>query len=350
MPKVIDIHWRTIRRPMRMAFTTALGSKREAVSVLVRARLAGGATGLGEVPTSFVLPEETAPAIRRTLRDLAGLLCGRDANDALADLPTLRQRFPARAMTFSGLEVALLRAELASRGVREFAHWGGRLPAIRSDITIFFTPQPRPLRQWIDLAIDSGFDTFKVKTSGQVDADVAFLRRVREHLARRLERFTLRLDGNQGYTARSLERMFARLDRAGIDYELFEQPLAKDDYAGMKQAARLAPRPIILDETVFRLQDLRRAIDDGLGQGVNVKIAKSGPREAKALLALARRAGLRTMIGCMSETMVGLSAGILLAAGAGGVEYVDLDSIHFFPHRRRYGPIEIAGAEYRIHD
>ena len=206
-----------------------------------------------------------------------------------------------------------------------------------------------PLQQWIDQAVDGGFDTFKVKTSGKVDADVAFLRSVRERLARRLERFTLRLDGNQGYTARSLERMFALLDRAGIDYELFEQPLAKDDYAGMKRIARSAPRPILLDETVFVRADLQRAIDEGLGHGVNVKLAKSGPREAEALLALARRAGLRTMIGCMSETMVGLSAGILLAAGAGGVDYVDLDSIHFFPHRRRYGPIEIAAAEYRIH-
>jgi len=350
MPKLIDIHARTIRRPMRMAFTTALGSKREAVSVLVRADLAGGASGLGEVPTSFVLPDETAPAIRRTLREAADLLRGRDVKDALSDLSTLRQRVPARAMTFSGLEVALLRAELHSRGVSEWTHWGGKLKTIRSDITIFFTPDPQPLQQWIDQAVDGGFDTFKVKTSGKVDADVAFLRSVRERLARRLERFTLRLDGNQGYTARSLERMFARLDRAGIDYELFEQPLAKDDYAGMKRIARSAPRPILLDETVFVRADLQRAIDEGLGHGVNVKLAKSGPREAEALLALARRAGLRTMIGCMSETMVGLSAGILLAAGAGGVDYVDLDSIHFFPHRRRYGPIEIAAAEYRIHD
>lgn len=350
MPKILDICARTIRRPMRMAFTTALGSKREAVSVLVRVRLEGGSAGLGEVPTSFVLPEETVPAIRHTLREAAGLLAGQEASEALAALPRLRRRFPGRAMTLAGLEVAMLRAELASRGASEWAHWGGKLKTIRSDITIFFTPEPQPLQQWIDHAVNNGFETFKVKTSGKVDADVAFLRMVREFLGRRLERFTLRLDGNQGYTARTLERMFSQLDRAGIDYELFEQPLAKDDYAGMKQAARSAPRPIVLDETIFVRADLQRVIDERLGHGVNVKLAKSGPREATALLALARRAGLRTMVGCMSETIVGLSAGILLAGGTGGVDYVDLDSIHFFSHRRRYGPIEIAGPEYRIHD
>ena len=350
MPKIVDIRARTIRRPMRMAFTTALGSKREAVSVLVRVRLEDGSTGLGEAPTSFVLPDETVPVIRRTLRESTRLIRGRDAGEALADLPRLRRRFAACPMTLSGLEVALTRAELASRGVGEFAHWGGRRREVRSDITIFFTPDGRPLQRWIDQAVGGGFDTFKVKTSGQVEADVAFLKAVRERLGRRLERFTLRLDGNQGYTAARLERMFARLDRAGIDYELFEQPLAKDDFAGMRRIARVAPRPIVLDETVFGRQDLRRVIDEDLGGGVNVKIAKSGPREALALLRMARRAGLRTMIGCMSETMVGLSAGILLAGGAGGFDYIDLDSIHFFPHRRRYGPIEIAGPEYRVHD
>jgi hypothetical protein len=50
----------------------------------------------------------------------------------------------------------------------------------------------------------------------------------------------------------------------------------------------------------------------------------------------------------MVETMVGLSAAISFAAGKGGIDYIDLDSVHFLRHRRRYGAITIEGPRYRF--
>jgi L-alanine-DL-glutamate epimerase-like enolase superfamily enzyme len=105
--------------------------------------------------------------------------------------------------------------------------------------------------------------------------------------------------------------------------------------------------PIVLDETVFSPDDCRRAIDLRLGQGVNIKIAKSGIAGSADILRLARRAGLRLMIGCMTETMVGLSAGLCLAGGTGAFDYVDLDSVHFLHHRARRGDgIAVDGKMY----
>ena len=54
------------------------------------------------------------------------------------------------------------------------------------------------------------------------------------------------------------------------------------------------------------------------------------------------------MMGCMTETMVGLSAGINLAAGTSGFDYIDLDAIHFLHHRKLYGTIDILGARYAM--
>ena len=48
---------------MRTVFTTALGSKNVASSVIVEVLLRDGQRGIGEVPTSFVLPHETLDAI-----------------------------------------------------------------------------------------------------------------------------------------------------------------------------------------------------------------------------------------------------------------------------------------------
>ena len=54
------------------------------------------------------------------------------------------------------------------------------------------------------------------------------------------------------------------------------------------------------------------------------------------------------MIGCMTETMVGLSAGIYMAAGTAAFDYVDLDAAHLLFGARRYGDIAIAGRRYLI--
>jgi L-alanine-DL-glutamate epimerase-like enolase superfamily enzyme len=106
--------------------------------------------------------------------------------------------------------------------------------------------------------------------------------------------------------------------------------------------------PVILDETVLDAEACRRIIDERLGDGVNIKIAKSGIAESAAILNCARAGGLKLMIGCMTETMVGLSAGIYMAAGTAAFEYVDLDAAHLLFNTRRYGDIEIAGRRYLI--
>jgi hypothetical protein len=52
------------------------------------------------------------------------------------------------------------------------------------------------------------------------------------------------------------------------------------------------------------------------------------------------------MIGCMTETMTGLSAAIHCAMGTGVFDYIDMDSIHFLYHRKQYDTISIDGSAY----
>ena len=346
MSRVRHIHYRQITRPTRTVFATSLGSKSAIVSILVQATLDDGASGLGEVPTSFSFPLETPQAIKRVLTEARSVMRGVAIEDYPGALAKLRESHPAFHMTLSGLESALFRASLASDGRSEFAHWGGRSRRLKTDITIPFAPRGASPDSWLDRAADKGFKTFKIKVSGDVETDLDFLRRVSAQLRAKVGEFTIRLDGNQGYTAATYRRMLDGLSKAKIAIELFEQPLRWDDYAGLKRIRGCADIPVILDETVFDADACRRVIDEGLGDGVNIKIAKSGIAGSAAICELARTAGLKLMIGCMTETMVGLSAGIYFAAGTGAFDYVDLDGVHFLFARRRYGPIVIAGDEY----
>jgi L-alanine-DL-glutamate epimerase-like enolase superfamily enzyme len=348
MSTIAKALFRRVRRPMKTLFATSLGHKSVATSVLVDVILADGVAGRGEVPTSFVMPHETADAIAAVLRAVRTDLLGAPIDDYPQLLASLRQRHEAFHMTLAGLETALMRAWLARHGTSERAYFGTVLQRFQTDITIPLLPRREDLADWIARATRVGFGVYKVKVSGQVQRDIRFIQDVRLLLSEKMEHFTLRLDGNQGYTAKTYLDMVRRLEAEKIDVEVFEQPLAKDDYQGLRRIRRRGSIPVILDETVFSLADCRRVIDDDLADGINIKIAKSGLSQAAEILKAARSAGLKLMIGCMTETMVGLSAGIHLAAGTGAFDYVDLDSIHLMHHARRYGDIGIEGKEYVI--
>jgi len=346
-PVILRLRRRHLERPLLTPFATALGRKSRLHSVLVSVELEGGAGGLGEVPTSFAFPAETPAAIDGLLARAAGALPGLPLEAAGQALARLRAEAPSLRMTLAGLEVALFRARLASGGEDELAAWGGASRELETDLTIPFAPGDPAVAAWTLRGIRAGFTCFKIKIGGDPETDLAFLGAVQAQLEARLERFQLRLDGNQSYDGRRLRVLLRGLERSRAPVELLEQPLPRGERRGLRRLRGRLPFPVILDESVLDPDEGRRAIDEELADGINIKIAKSGIAGARELVALARQAGLRLMIGCMTETMVGLSAGIALAAGTGAFHYVDLDGVHFLRHRRQEGPVLIEGPRYR---
>ncbi len=70
--------------------------------------------------------------------------------------------------------------------------------------------------------------------------------------------------------------------------------------------------------------------------------------ESAAILAIAKKHGLKLMIGCMTETMIGMSAAIYLAAGSDTFDYIDLDGIFLLYHKNRFRDISIQGTCFII--
>jgi L-alanine-DL-glutamate epimerase-like enolase superfamily enzyme len=330
---------------MRTTFSTARGSKTCATSVIIHVVCDDGSTGIGEVPTSFVVPQETTDAIKKIIHQSKEMLCGQQIAEWTALTDALQNRFPDFHMTCSGLETALFRAYLASAGSDEKTWWGGKLDTIESDITVPFVPDIKISKPWIQRAIRSGFDIYKVKVSGHVKQDAAFVRSIAEILSESERPYTIRLDGNQGFTCDSALELLDRLDD---EIELFEQPLKFDDYQGMRRLCQKAPLLIIADETVFTTEDCQRVIEHRLAHGINIKIAKSGITQSQRIIEMAKKAKLKLMIGCMTETMTGLSTAIYCAAGSGAFDYIDLDSVHFLHHRKQYQDITIDGSSYHL--
>ena len=108
---------------------------------------------------------------------------------------------------------------------------------------------------------------------------------------------------------------------AGLGVEFMEQPLAKDDLDGMKAVYQHSHLPVIADESCITEADVEKC--KGLFHGINVKLMKAGGiTPALRMLAEARSYGMKTMVGCMTESSVGISA---IAHIAPLLDYVDMD-------------------------
>ena len=127
-------------------------------------------------------------------------------------------------------------------------------------------------------------------------------------------------DVNQGWKDRSQALdMLQWLKDRGVAF--VEQPMPKENVADNAWLTERSPLPILGDEAVQRLVDVKKAAS--VYSGINVKLMKStGMREAHRMITTARALGLKVLLGCMTETSCGISAAAHLSPL---VDWADLD-------------------------
>jgi L-Ala-D/L-Glu epimerase len=129
----------------------------------------------------------------------------------------------------------------------------------------------------------------------------------------------IRIDANAAWKKEeALEKIIA-FRQLGV--ELVEQPLAKDDWEGMKWLYERSPLPLFADESCVFEKDVERCHQHF--HGINIKLTKcSGITPALRMISKARELEMKIMIGCMNETTVGSAA---IAHLAPLVDFIDMD-------------------------
>jgi len=159
----------------------------------------------------------------------------------------------------------------------------------------------------------SAYPFLKIKLG--TDDDHQIIQAVRD-----MSHQALYVDVNQGWKDRSLAlENISWLKEQGV--VMVEQPMPVDMEDDMAWLKSKSPLPIVGDEGVQRLKDVERA--DNFYHGINIKLMKStGLNEGLKMANLARKKGLKIMLGCMSETSCAISAAYHLGSFA---DWVDLD-------------------------
>src|SRR6478672_10574457 len=153
---------------------------------------------------------------------------------------------------------------------------------------------------------------YKIKLG--TDKDIEIIEQLRKHTDA-----IFRIDANAAWKKEdALEKINAFKD---LGVEFIEQPLAKDDWEGMKWLYERSALPLYADEACVIESDVEKCA--GYFHGINIKLTKcSGITPALRMIKKARELNMKVMVGCMNESTVGAAA---IAHLLPLIDYADMD-------------------------
>ncbi|KAG5057933.1 hypothetical protein JHK86_012929 [Glycine max] len=348
----VDVHRaenRPLNVPLIAPFTIATSRLDKVENVAIRVELSNGAVGWGEAPIlPFVTAEDQTTAMAKAseacafLRKCPALTLGSMLGEIAGILPG-HQFASARA----GIEMAIIDAVANSIRVPLWRLFGGASNTITTDITIPIV-SPAEAAELASKYYKEGFKTLKLKVGKNLNADIEVLQAIR--VAHPKCQFIL--DANEGYNSEEAVDVLEKLHDMGLTPVLFEQPVHRDDWDGLRYVGNIARErygvSVAADESCRSIIDVYKIVEGNVLDVINIKLAKVGVMGALEIIEKAKAAGLDLMIGGMVETRLAMGFAGQLAAGLGCFKFIDLDTPLLLSDDPVLEGYEVSGATYKF--
>jgi L-Ala-D/L-Glu epimerase len=335
------VKYTTIQSPFRHPFTISKGTKTHQPALLTRLTF-NGVDGYGEAPaiTYYNIPLEKMVS---DLEQKKMLVEKYAFNGVERYWHYLHHLFPQNNFLVCALDIACwdMFGKLNNKPLYQL--WNSdikKLPV--TDYTIGIDAIDKMVAKMQEMQ----WPVYKIKL-GTVN-DIEIIEALRRHT-----NAPLRIDANAAWQKEeALEKINVFKD---MNIEFIEQPLAKDDWEGMRWLYNQSALPLIADESCVYENDVEKCRN--YFHGINIKLTKCGGiTPAMRMIAQAKNFGMKTMLGCMNESTIGTAA---IAHLAPMVDFIDADGplllnedvatgLHY-----NYGNIQVsqnAGLGITVHD
>lgn len=292
-------------RPHKLAMHTMQNQ----TLVLIRLRCADGIEGLGEATTigGLAYGNESPDSIKTNIdRFFTPLLVGQDVSNINAAMLRLEQGIRGNTFAKSAIETALLDAQGKRLGLPVSELLGGRVrDALPVAWTLASGDTAKDIAEAEKMLELRRHRIFKLKIgAGEVRRDLAHVIAIKQALG---ERASVRVDVNQAWDEAVALRACRILGDNGID--LIEQPISRNNRAGLARLNASSPAPIMADESIECVEDAFNLAREGAASVFALKIAKNGgPRAVLRTAAIAEAAGIGLYGGTMLEGGIGTLA------------------------------------------
>jgi L-alanine-DL-glutamate epimerase-like enolase superfamily enzyme len=302
--KITRIACTPVTFPMRTTLAFASGQMAASEHVLVQVHTDEGLTGTAEAPSRpYLYGESQRSMIAAVERWFAPVLIGADPF-AIETAWEALDRVAHNNTVKGALDLALHDIIGQALGVPCHRLLGGYATSARVTYVCGHASPAVMQEEALAVAAEYGIDAFKLKVGLDPLADAEMIVAMRRALPHAL----LYLDGNEAFRAQDAIRLLRVAEANGIAW--VEEPCAVADRAGRRQVARVANVPILGDESCQTVEQVGREIADGTVHMVSIKLARTGYRNASAILGACAAARVRPMVGSQGDSGVGVLAAL----------------------------------------
>ncbi|MEO6539884.1 MAG: dipeptide epimerase [Ferruginibacter sp.] len=303
----MKVQYKTYNLPFHHPFTISKGTKTHQPTFIVELDFMG-IKGYGEAPaiSYYNIPVEK---MVEDLERKKGFVEKFAFSDPERYWHYLHHLFPANPFLVCALDMAGWDIYGKLKRKPLYALWGSDTStAPVTDFTIGIDT----IANMVAKMKERPWPVYKIKVG--VEGDIEMVTELRKHTDA-----VFRVDANAGWTLDQALQKIPILKELGVEF--VEQPLAKDDWDGMKTLFGKSVLPLIADESCVAEADVEKC--HGHFHGINIKLTKcSGITPARRMITKAKELGMKVMVGCMNESSVGTAA---IAQLAPMLDYVDMD-------------------------
>ena len=317
--KQIEVYAVTLR--YREPFRIAPSTTTETHNVIVKIITDYEVVGWGESSPSKRVTGESAETVIEALDKLAPKLVGTCPLRIEQNIERMDLLVEGNPAAKASVDIALY--DILGKTGRKplFMLMGGYRSEVMTDITLGIK-SPKEMAKDALIAVQKGFKALKVKVGTNPSEDVERVKMVREAVGSDVE---LRVDANQAWTPKEAMDVLTEISKCNVEF--VEQPVSAEDVRGLASVRKHSSIPVMADESVHSPADALRLIQAEAVDMINIKLMKSGGiHKARKIAEIAEAAGVPCMIGCMSESELGITAAVHLAAAMRNIRYADLDS------------------------
>ena len=347
--KIVAIKTGRLDAPLKVPFKTAVRTVESMTDVIVRIETDCETVGWGSAPPTAKVTGDTVGSITGAVDEaIRPLLLGRDAEALEENLAVLDGSIVGNTSAKAAVDIALHDLWARAIGHPAWKLFGGTGRSIETDVTVSVN-SPEEMACDALRGKNDGFKVIKTKVGLDAETDFKRLRAIRDAVGPEIK---IRIDANQGWKPGEAVRILEKMQEAGFDLELVEQPVRAGDIKGLAYVTAHSPIPVVADESCWSPADALRIISEGAANMVNIKLMKcGGVGHARQIIALSEAMGTEVMMGCMLEGKVSCAAAVHLASAYKCVTRIDIDGpVLCAADPVKGGPCFTGGAKITIDD
>ncbi|PLR95205.1 dipeptide epimerase [Bacillus sp. T33-2] len=311
--------------PLNKPFKTALRTVTVAEAVIVKITCDNGITGWGEAPPTHIITGDSLGSIEAVIQGvLKPFLLKKNLLDYESVFHGMHMVLVGNPSPKAAVDMAVYDCLAQYSRLPLYQYLGGYKNRIETDFTVSVN-SPEEMGEDAVSYVTNGFNVLKVKVGkDDIFTDIERIQEIRKRVGNNIK---VRLDANQGWTAKDAIRAIRKMEDSGLHIELVEQPVHADDIEGLKQVTDSVDTLIMADESVFTPKQAFEVVQTRSADLINIKLMKSGGiYQAQTISQLAQVAGVECMVGSMIETRLGITAAAHFAASKKNITRFDFDA------------------------